>query len=127
MLLALLYCEFDNKLGPRLKFQVPDNFLTPEQFAPLSTYTITKRKLCGFHYSLKAYGMLFLSFPVYMQNEDKYHRNALLFNCVFVLKEDTSIWPWVPVIRKLSVYLTTFEQEMDFLQGEKKEAAQSGS
>jgi nitrogen permease regulator 2-like protein len=46
-ILAIFFSEFDNIVGPKIVYQAPAGFITPEDFDAVSEYTITKPDLCG--------------------------------------------------------------------------------
>ena len=46
MLKCVIFCEFEIKLGPVLKYQYP-KYLKNEQFNPLSDILIPLPELCG--------------------------------------------------------------------------------
>jgi nitrogen permease regulator 2-like protein len=46
MLLATLYAEFDNEVGPRLLFQYPEGYVTDKTFETLSDFIILGKHLC---------------------------------------------------------------------------------
>ena len=45
-LLAITYSEFDNKVGPKLKYSYPPEVLPNEVFESFSEYVIMPKQLC---------------------------------------------------------------------------------
>lgn len=46
LLRAIWFAEFDNKVGPKITYQAPKAFLTPECFDEVSDFMITSPELC---------------------------------------------------------------------------------
>lgn len=46
-ILCIFYAEFDNILGPKIKYQSPEGFIPEDAFDTVSDYVITKPDLCG--------------------------------------------------------------------------------
>lgn len=44
---GITYSEFDNKVGPQLKFQYPPLAIAPEAFESFAEYVIVGKHLCG--------------------------------------------------------------------------------
>ena len=84
MLKAILYSEFDNVTGPKLVYQHPPRFLSDAVFDSISDYLITTQELCGSIIRVRASGRQVLSYPLRIE-DDRYDRNALLFNVAFAL------------------------------------------
>ena len=84
MLKAILYSEFDNVTGPKLVYQHPPRFLSDAVFDSISDYLITTQELCGSIIRVRASGRQVLSYPLRIE-DDKYDRNALLFNVLLLL------------------------------------------
>eukprot|EP00644_Phytophthora_capsici_P011816 jgi/Phyca11/533247/estExt2_fgenesh1_pg.C_PHYCAscaffold_120008 len=83
MIKGLFYSEFDNVAGPVILFQAPDNVLSNEVFDSVSGYIIIDKALCGKIITVRAQQMKIVGYPVCIE-DDKYHRNALLFNIALV-------------------------------------------
>jgi len=115
---CVLYCEFDPHLGPQIAYQQPVNFISKEQMDKIASYIITKPQLQSRLISLKSFGYTFMGFPVVIEDK-KYHRNALIFNTVFVFDEETEISEYEAVVKKLAGYLTSLEHESSYLSTEK--------
>ena len=109
-----MYCEFDPHLGPRIAFQEPEDFISKEKMDQIASYIITKPQLQGRLMSLKSFGYKFMGFPVFIENKN-YHRNALIFNAVFVFDEHDETSEYEPVVEKLAGYLKTLEIESNYL------------
>ncbi len=48
---GITYSEFDNKVGPQLKFQYPPQAIAPEAFESFAEYVIVGKHLCGKKFS----------------------------------------------------------------------------
>ncbi|KAE9015394.1 hypothetical protein PF011_g7633 [Phytophthora fragariae] len=115
MIKGLFYSEFDNVAGPVILFQAPDNVLSNEVFDSVSGYIIIDKALCGKIITVRAQQMKIVGYPVCIE-DDKYHRNALLFNIGFVFDEHVETAPYRPILRK------GMEKESGFLyNSDKKE------
>ena len=114
MLKAILYSEFDNVTGPKLVYQHPPCFLSDAVFDSISDYLITTQELCGSIIRVRASDRQVLSYPLRIE-DDKYDRNALLFNVAFAFDADADVAPFNPVLRKLGQQLLVLERERGFL------------
>ncbi|RHY34278.1 hypothetical protein DYB32_001039 [Aphanomyces invadans] len=65
-----------------------------------------------------------VGYPVCIE-DDKYHRNALLFNIGFVFDKDADAAPYKPILRKLGALMESMEKEMGFLSKESTKATLS--
>ncbi|OWZ02385.1 hypothetical protein PHMEG_00026066 [Phytophthora megakarya] len=121
MIKGLFYSEFDNVAGPVILFQAPDNVLSNEVFDSVSGYIIIDKALCGKIITVRAQQMKIVGYPVCIE-DDKYHRNALLFNIGFVFDEHVETAPYRPILRKLGALVEGMEKESGFLyNSDKKE------
>ncbi|KAG1701207.1 GATOR complex protein NPRL2 [Nymphon striatum] len=114
---AILFCEFHHQYGPKITYQVPEKYISKEDFDILSVYIITKRELQKKLITVNALGYKILGYPVNIDNK-KYARNALIFNMCFICDASKRTIQYEPLIRKLSEYLTTLELESGFLSNE---------
>ncbi|CAM9426561.1 unnamed protein product, partial [Phaeothamnion confervicola] len=117
LLLCVFYSEFDNVTGPKICFQAPQDFLPADKFDGVSDYVIVGKALCQKLISVHAYGYKIVGHPMCIQDE-KYDRNALLFNIAFVFHGEASaedIEPYHPALRKIAITLAAIEQESQFL------------
>lgn len=77
---AIFYAEFDNIAGPQILYQAPNEYLSNEVFDSISDYIIIDKPLCGKIVTLVLPpDQTIVGYPVCIE-DDKYHRNALLFN-----------------------------------------------
>ncbi|KAF1781281.1 Nitrogen permease regulator 2 [Phytophthora cactorum] len=121
MIKGLFYSEFDNVAGPVILFQAPENVLSNEVFDSVSGYIIIDKALCGKIITVRAQQMKIVGYPVCIE-DDKYHRNALLFNIGFVFDELVETAPYRPILRKLGALVEGMEKESGFLyNADKKE------
>lgn len=135
-LLAIVFAEFDNTVGPKITCQEPPGFLSDEIFDSISDLIITGAELCHKLVTTRVGPYHIIGYPMQLSNK-KYHRNALLFNVAFVfprtltagagvtaggavesgssgLEQLTSMQlrPYHPVIRKLATIIETMEIEV---------------
>lgn len=90
MIRCIFYSEFDNIVGPKITYQVPQSYISNEVFDAISEYFITKPQLAGRDViTLNAFGYTIMGFPMGIEGR-KYHRNALLWNLAFVFESATS-------------------------------------
>ena len=114
MLQAILYSEFDNVTGPKLVFQHPQHFLSPADFDRVSEYLIAGPELCGSVIRVGVSGRQVLSYPLRIE-DDRYDRNALLFNVAFALDAKANASSFSGALRKLGQRLLTLERDHGFL------------
>mmetsp|Transcript_24579 Transcript_24579/g.62223 ORF Transcript_24579/g.62223 Transcript_24579/m.62223 type:complete len:449 (-) Transcript_24579:168-1514(-) len=81
---AVAYVEFDNKIGPKIVRQHPDQYIPHHMFEALSEYLICPPQLAGRMVSLSAFGKHIMGLPQVIE-DGKYSRNQLLFNLAFVV------------------------------------------
>lgn len=87
----------------------------------MSGYIIIDKALCGKIITVRAQDVKIVGYPVCIE-DDKYHRNALLFNIGFVFDEHVETAPFRPILRKLGALVEGMEKESGFLyNAEKKE------
>lgn len=113
-LLALLYSEFDNIVGPTIVYQTPSGFVSPEVWAAVCDFFILERDFCRKLSILTIMDYKFYGFPMVLEHE-KYHRHAFFFNIAFVFHKDTNADVYEPVLAKLASALETLETESEFL------------
>lgn len=114
MLKGVFYAEFDNIAGPKILYQAPDGFLSPDKFDGISDYVIMVGQLCGKHITVNAFGLTVMGYPLCINNE-KYFRNALLFNVGFVFDAGTDTEPYQNALKKMALTLYRMELEGGFL------------
>ena len=96
---GVTYSEFDNKVGPRLKFQYPANAIGN---ITANVQADPGKHLCGKIITVRGEGLQFVNYSVAIDNP-KYDRNTLLFAVGFVLDKDID----TVCIQFLKVYDTT--------------------
>lgn len=84
---GVTYSEFDNKVGPRLKFQYPVDAISSDEFESFADYVIVGKHLCGKIITVRNDSVQFVNYSVAIDNR-KYDRNTLLFAVGFVLDKD---------------------------------------
>ncbi|TYZ61759.1 hypothetical protein PybrP1_001085 [[Pythium] brassicae (nom. inval.)] len=114
MLKGVFYSEFDNDAGPQIVFQAPPNLLSNEAFDSISSYIIIDKALCGKIITVCVQQKKIVGYPVCIE-DDKYHRNALLFNIGFVFDEHVDTAAYRPILRKLGALMESMEKESGFL------------
>lgn len=114
---SVIYCEFDTQMGPQIAYQFPNNFITKEQMDIIAPWIITKHVFHGHLISFKAFSFTFMGYPVVIE-DNKYSRNALFFNVVFVFNGDYDAEEYEPVVKKLANYLMVLEKEGSYLSSE---------
>ncbi|XP_060602303.1 GATOR1 complex protein NPRL2-like [Ruditapes philippinarum] len=116
---CIFFSEFHPSAGPKIAFQVPEDYLTKEHFDELSKFIITKPQLMTRLITVTALGEKIVGCPVCIEDK-KYNRNELIFNCCFVFDTDTRTARYEPVVKKLASYFTQLELESSFLSTEVK-------
>ncbi|TMW65334.1 hypothetical protein Poli38472_007976 [Pythium oligandrum] len=120
MLKGVFYSEFDNIAGPQIVFQAPSDVLSSDVFDSVSSYIIIDKALCGKIITVCAQNIKIVGYPVCIE-DDKYHRNALLFNIAFVFDQGVDTASYRPILRKLGALVESMERESGFLsRGESK-------
>ena len=77
-ILGLTYSEFDNFVGPQLRYAYPVNCLSGEEFERLSDYVIVDKHLTNKMIVVQTENFQFANYSLIINNS-KYDRNALLF------------------------------------------------
>mmetsp|Transcript_4957 Transcript_4957/g.7660 ORF Transcript_4957/g.7660 Transcript_4957/m.7660 type:complete len:472 (-) Transcript_4957:150-1565(-) len=121
MLRGIFYAEFDNTVGPKITFQAPDGYLSPQSFEQISGYVITGPKLSHEVVTLNACGKRIVCYPIRIENS-KYYRNALIFNIGFVFDPETPTNNYILTLCKLASTIETLEHEVEFLSTAKTKA-----
>ncbi|XP_021927171.1 GATOR complex protein NPRL2 [Zootermopsis nevadensis] len=116
---CIFLCEFHPVAGPKITCQVPEEYVTKEIFDAVSVYIIPKPQLQRSILTVNVLGYKITGFPVRIDNT-KYARNAYYFNLCFVCDAWARTVQYEPVVKKLSEYLMTMEQESGFLSNENK-------
>lgn len=107
-LLGITYTEFDNKVGPQLKYAFPADVISKEAFEAYSDYVIVNKQLCEKLIVVNFDDIQFLNYSVGIDNT-KYHRNALLFAFGFVLAKGANPEPYGAVLEKISSTFVNLE------------------
>ena len=93
------------------------NYVHREEFDAVHRYIITKAELQGRVISINGTRLKIVGCPVCIDSP-KYERNALMFNLCFVFDANKNTLHYESVVKKLSGYLTTLENESGFLSNE---------
>ena len=109
-LLCVTYSEFDNKIGPQLRFSWPEGIIN-KYFESLSDYVIVGKHLCGKVISIRYEHFIFMNHSMALENS-KYNRNTLMFSFGFVLRLDTDedvVEADEAILRKISMTFKALE------------------
>eukprot|EP00111_Clytia_hemisphaerica_P007340 TCONS_00021349-protein len=117
---CVMFCDFHATLGPQIKYQQPVDFINKDEMDSIAPYIITKPTFQGYLISLKAFGYTFMGYPIVISN-NKYKRNALFFNVVFVFDEADDVKEFEPVVTKLAGYMKTLELESEYISDKETE------
>lgn len=96
-LLAITYSEFDNTVGPQLRYQYPFNVVSREAFESISDYVIVGKHLSNKSLLVHLEQYQYLNYSVAIDNK-KYDRNALLFAVGVVLTNDADADTYYPFL-----------------------------
>ncbi|KCV70050.1 hypothetical protein H696_03513 [Fonticula alba] len=99
----------DDQAGPAAP-AAPPGALPQGVFDKISEYVIPKPQLCGRVVTLRVDGVTLLGLPALIQ-DNKYERNALIFNLVFVLPEGADTYAHELLLRKATRILKLAEIE----------------
>ncbi|XP_077055252.1 GATOR1 complex protein NPRL2 isoform X2 [Siphateles boraxobius] len=114
---CIFFSEFHPTLGPKITYQVPEEYISRELFDTVQVYIITKPELQNKLITVTAMEKKLIGCPVCIEHK-KYSRNALLFNLGLVCDARTKTCALEPIVKKLSGYLTTLELESGFISNE---------
>lgn len=114
---CILFSEFHPIAGPKIVYQVPEDFISKEEFDCVAVYIIPKPELQSKLITVNALGHKFIGYPISIENA-KYSRNALLFNVCFVLRPTVDTIRFEGVVKKLAGYMTSLELEYGFISQE---------
>uniref|UniRef100_A0A8C5CEN2 NPR2 like, GATOR1 complex subunit n=1 Tax=Gadus morhua TaxID=8049 RepID=A0A8C5CEN2_GADMO len=114
---CVFFSEFHPTLGPKITYQVPEEYISRELFDTVQVYIITKPELQNKLITVTAMGKKLIGCPVCIEHK-KYSRNALLFNLGLVCDAQSKTCALEPIVKKLSGYLTTLELETGFISNE---------
>uniref|UniRef100_A0A6I8N5Q6 NPR2 like, GATOR1 complex subunit n=1 Tax=Ornithorhynchus anatinus TaxID=9258 RepID=A0A6I8N5Q6_ORNAN len=114
---CIFFSEFHPTLGPKITYQVPEDFISRELFDTVQVYIITKPELQNKLITVTAMEKKLIGCPVCIEHK-KYSRNALLFNLGFVCDARAKTCALEPIVKKLAGYLTTLELESSFISTE---------
>ncbi|XP_070559593.1 GATOR1 complex protein NPRL2-like [Ptychodera flava] len=118
---CIFFSEFHPVAGPKITYQVPEDYISKELFDIFHVYIITKPQLHNKLITVNAVGQKIIGCPVGIESA-KYSRNALLFNLCFVFDSSSTTLPYEPVVKKLASYLITLELESGFLSNEESKS-----
>lgn len=111
---SILYCEFHTTAGPMIVHQMPQGYVTKEQFDSLSNYLIPKPELERRLQTVNALGLKIIGYPIGIDHA-RYSRNRLIFNVCFVCQPHMRTFHYEPLVKKLNRYFEELELECQFL------------
>ncbi|XP_059169672.1 GATOR complex protein NPRL2-like isoform X2 [Physella acuta] len=111
---CIFLSEFHHTQGPIITHQTPEEYISKEIFDAIQNFVITKPEFQNRLITKTAFGHKFVGCPKYIDN-DKYKRNAFIFNICFVVAPESLTSVYGSVVKKLSAYLTQLENELGFL------------
>jgi len=111
---AIFFSEFHTTAGPKITYQVPENYVSKDVFDAVSVYIIPKTELHKKVITVNIFGHKILGYPVAI-DDPKYDRNSLIFNLCFVCDGMARTVQYETVVKKLSGYLVGLEMECHFL------------
>ncbi|XP_063797438.1 GATOR1 complex protein NPRL2 isoform X1 [Pseudophryne corroboree] len=114
---CIFFSEFHPTLGPKISYQVPEEYISRELFDTVQVYIITKPELQNKLITVTAMDKKLIGCPVCIEHK-KYSRNALLFNLGFVCSAWVKTCALEPIVKKLAGYLKTLELESGFISNE---------
>uniref|UniRef100_A0A0K8UFV4 Nitrogen permease regulator 2-like protein n=1 Tax=Bactrocera latifrons TaxID=174628 RepID=A0A0K8UFV4_BACLA len=115
---CIFLSEFHATAGCKISCQVPADYVSKEVFDAINVYIIPKPHLQRCILTVNALDIKVVGYPVGIENQQKYARNAFLFNLCFVCDSWARSVQYEPVVKKLSEYLIMMEEESCFLSKE---------
>lgn len=114
---CLFFSEFDPIAGPKISCQVPEDFPLGNKFDAVHDLIITKPQLNDRLISVEVAGYKFIGCPKCIE-DNKYDRNAFMFNFVFVFDSTIDTSPYEAVVLKIGNAFKSYEMESSFLSSE---------
>ncbi|CAK8689336.1 unnamed protein product [Clavelina lepadiformis] len=116
---CMFFSEFHHKQGPKITHQFPPNYVTNERelLQAVQDYLIPKSGLKQKLITVNAIGKKVIGCPVFI-DDPHYQRNGYIFNFGLVLANIHKSSPCIPLIKKLSSYMTELERESYFVSNE---------
>ncbi|KFM61099.1 Nitrogen permease regulator 2-like protein, partial [Stegodyphus mimosarum] len=111
---CIFFSEFHPTTGPKITFQVPNNYVSKELFDCYVCYIIPKEELQRNIITINTREGKIIGYPIHIENT-KYPRNRLIFNLCFVCDSSKRTMQYEPIVRKLANYLVKLELEDGFL------------
>eukprot|EP01006_Ploeotia_vitrea_P056073 TRINITY_DN68064_c7_g1_i1.p1 TRINITY_DN68064_c7_g1~~TRINITY_DN68064_c7_g1_i1.p1 ORF type:complete len:424 (-),score=48.60 TRINITY_DN68064_c7_g1_i1:38-1309(-) len=122
---AVLFAEFDNVKGPKIKYQHPPNILSQEVEDSLSPYLLPGTDFSKDVVIFNEGDKLFIGFPQSIEGR-KYCRNYFMFNLIFMLDKWDDVECYTNTLIKLSNIFEQLERENEFLLRQSPSARQPG-
>lgn len=113
-LVGITYSEFDNKVGPQLKYIFPTDSLSKDTFEAYSDFVIMSKQLCWKLIVVTIDELQFLNFSIAIE-DSKYDRNKMTFAFGLILSKDADTEPYGAVLTKFSNKVAQMEVESSFL------------
>lgn len=111
---CIFLAEFHSVAGPRVACQFPEEYMSKEYFDTINTYIIPKPQLQRHSMTINALGHKVIGYPIMIENE-RFERNAYLFNICFICDSWSRTAQYEPVVKKLGEHLCLLEEESRFI------------
>lgn len=111
---SILYCEFHATAGPKIVYQMPQCYVTKEQFDSINNYLIPKPEFERRLQTVNALGLKVIGYPIGI-DDSRYPRNRLIFNVCFVCRPHMRTFHYEPLVKKLNKYFEELELECQFI------------
>lgn len=120
---GMFFSEFHHKLGPKITYQYPIGCITKDSSLckAVINYLIPKPDLQQKLITVNTCGKKVVGCPVCI-DDDQYQRNQYMFNFGLILDNSHRSSPYIPLIKKLSAYMTELERESYFVSNEETKA-----
>ncbi|KAK7601872.1 hypothetical protein V9T40_009313 [Parthenolecanium corni] len=111
---CIFLCEFHPTAGPKIVCQVPEDYMSKDDFESVSVYIIPKAQLFKNVITITVFGFKILGFPTRI--DDKvYARNAYCFNLCFVFDAWARSVHYENIVKKLTDFLMSLEITCRFI------------
>ena len=114
--LSIIYTEFNLEKGPELVYQIPPNYIKPEEFKRISEFVVPTTQFCNKELSLHLGNAYLLGYPIFLNNQ-AYERNRFEFNFSLLIDEDeyeNNNYLYDCLIKKICTTFENLEIDYDF-------------
>lgn len=115
---CIFFVKFHSKLGPQMKTQCPQSFLSAESFKEIDPKELCpKEHLCQKVTKFGYCDVKIVGYPIWLRNDSKYaeHRDVLRFNVCFVFSYESNTTRYNNMIAKLADCVCRLEEEQNFV------------